>query len=105
MSRLKGFEIGFFKLKDGASEADMLEALKKMEDEFLSKEPDLIAHYTVKVSDALYADVAVAASKEKAVEICGKWESSPAACAFLELIEVKKQGSLDPLSFGDILKY
>jgi hypothetical protein len=101
---LKGFEIGFFSVKEGVTEETMLKAMHEMEINFLNKEKELLHHYIVKLSDNLYADIAIATSKNNAIEICNKWHKNSSAQKFLELIDLQKKGDLDNLSFGDILQ-
>jgi hypothetical protein len=83
----KGLEFGTFRLKAGASEADMLTAAKNMEDEFLNKEEGFLGHAILKGNDGTYVDMAFAISQAKAEEICGKWMQDPHALAFLEFID------------------
>lgn len=83
----KGIEFGTFRLKEGKSEAEMLAAAKKMEEEFLYKEEGFLGHAILKGNDGTYADLAFATSQAKAEEICGKWTQNPFALAFLEFID------------------
>jgi len=82
-----GMEFATFKLKDGTSEKEMLEAAKNMEQEFLSKEKGFLGHGVLKGKDGLYVDLAFATSKEKAEEICGKWMGNEFALKYLEFID------------------
>jgi hypothetical protein len=82
-----GIEFGTFRLKVGASESDMLAAAKRMENEFLSKEPGFLGHAILKGKDDTYVDLAFAVSQSKAEEICAKWLGNQYALAFLEFID------------------
>jgi hypothetical protein len=83
----RGLEFGTFRLKAGASEADMLAASKVMEREFLDKEDGFLGHAILKGNDGAYVDLAFATSQTKAEEICGKWLQNPYALAFLAFID------------------
>lgn len=99
----KGFEIGFFKRKNGVSEETLLLANKEMEKYFLQEEKNLINHHIVKISENLYADIAFAKTKEDAQKICSKWIENKHALSFLSLIDVVKFDGLEMLSFAEIL--
>lgn len=82
-----GMEFGIFKLKEGVSEAKMLEAAKKMEEEFLKNEEGFLGHGVLKGKGGRYVDLAFATSQEKAEEICGKWMGNQFALKYLEFID------------------
>ena len=99
----KGFEIGFFKLKDGVSDADVIKASRHMEDHLISRHQGFIDHKIIKISDTLYADIALAKSKMEAVEICNSWIGNPYSEPILELIEPVQFEGLEMLNFGDVI--
>jgi len=86
ISSFIGVELGIFKLKEGVSEAEMLEAAKNMEQEFLKKEEGFLGHGVLKGKDGKYVDLAFATSQEKAEEICSKWMGNKFALKYLEFI-------------------
>lgn len=87
-------------LKEGASEAKMLEAAKNMEQEFLSKEQGFLGHGVIKGKDGTYVDLAFATSQQKVEAICGKWMENEFALKYLEFIDSE---SVD-LSFWQRIK-
>ena len=89
-----------FMLKEGASEALMLEAEKNMEQEFLSKEQGFLGHGVLKGKDGTYVDLAFATSQQKAEAICAKWMKNEFVLKYLEFI---KSESVD-LSFWQRIK-
>ena len=95
-----GMEFCTFMLKEGASEAKMLEAAKNMELEFLSKEQGFLGHGVLKGKDGTYVDLAFATSQQKAEAICGKWMENEFALKYLEFIDSE---SVD-LSFWQRIK-
>jgi len=95
-----GMEFCTFRLKEGASEAKMLEAAKNMEQEFLSKEQGFLGHGVLKGKDRTYVDLAFATSQQKAEAICGKWMENEFALKYLEFIDSE---SVD-LSFWQRIK-
>lgn len=99
----QGVEIGFFKRKNGVSEEELLLVNKEMEDHFLRLERHFLRHYMIKISENLYADVTLAATKYDAKQICSKWLDNNFAQSFLNMIEVVKIDPLDNLTFADVL--
>jgi len=89
-----------FILKKKASEAEMLEAAKNMEQEFLSKEHGFLGHGVLKGKDGTYVDLTFASSQEKVEEICSKWMENEFALKYLEFID---SDSVD-LSFWERIK-
>lgn len=82
-----GMEFATFKLKDGVTEARLVELSNKVESEFLSQQEELVLHFLVRGADGVYADVAVASSQQKAEEYCQQWLSDSVALEYLDLIE------------------
>ena len=99
----QGFEIGFFKRKNGVTEEKMLLANRAMEELFLLKDEKILKHMTVKIGENLYADIAIAQSKLDAQLICSKWTTNQHALSFLDLIEVVKYEGLEMLTFAEII--
>lgn len=95
-----GIEFCTFKLKNGASEVEMLEAAKNMDKEFLSKEHGFLGHGVLKGKDETYVDLAFATSQEKAEAICAKWMENEFALKYLDFIDTE---SVD-LSFWERIK-
>ena len=82
-----GMEFATFKLKDGVTEATLVELSNQVEVEFLSQQEELVLHFLVRGTDGIYADVAIASSQEKAEEYCQQWLSNKVALEYLELID------------------
>lgn len=99
----QGFEIGFFRRKNGVTEEEMLQANRVMEEHFLLKEEKIIKHMTIKMGENLYADIAIAQTKLDTQEICSKWTDNRYSLSFLNLIEVVQFEGLEMLTFADII--
>ncbi|MCG2838377.1 hypothetical protein L6J37_16210 [Photobacterium sp. WH77] len=82
-----GMEFATFKLKEGVTEATLVELSKQVEIEFLSQQEELVLHFLVRGTDGIYADVAIASSQEKAEEYCQQWLNNKVALEYLELID------------------
>ncbi|WP_417553383.1 hypothetical protein [Marinomonas fungiae] len=82
-----GMEFATFKLKDGVTEAELIELSNQVEVEFLSQQKELVLHFLVRGTEGIYADVAMASSQEKAEEYCQQWLSNKVALEYLELID------------------
>jgi hypothetical protein len=100
---MTGYEIAFFKLKSGVSEEKLFNATNKMNNNFLLKEEGFLSHQIIKFTNELYADIATAGSKEQAMTLCSKWETSPDALEFLDLIEPIQFEGLEMLNFADVV--
>jgi len=100
ISSFIGMEFCTFKLKKDACEAEMLEAAKRMEQEFLSQEQGFLGHGVLKGNDGVYVDLAFATSKDKAELICQKWMDNEFALKYLDFIDSE---SVD-LSFWERIK-
>ena len=87
ISGFSGVEIGFFKLKPGITEKDMLLAAESADKNFLCKEPGFLGHSVLKGEDGLYVDLSFATSKEQAQEICGKWMDNEFTLKYIEHID------------------
>lgn len=103
LNSTQGFEIGFFRRKNGITEEEMLQANRVMEERFLLNEEKIINHMTIKIGENLYADIAIAQTKIDAQMICKKWTENPYALSFLNLIEVVQFEGLEMLTFADII--
>lgn len=82
-----GMEFATFKLKDGVTEATLVELSNQVEIGFLSQQEELVLHFLVRGKDGIYADVAIASSQQKAEEYCQQWLSNKVALQYLELID------------------
>lgn len=82
-----GMEFATFRLKEGVTEARLVELSSQVESEFLSQQKELILHFLVRGTGGIYADVAIASSQEKAEEYCQQWLSNAVALEYLELLE------------------
>lgn len=82
-----GLETGIFKLKAGASEAEMLQAAHTMDEAFLSEEDGYLGHCVLRGKDGLYLDIGFATTQEKAEQICAKWTQNEFALKYLEFID------------------
>ena len=84
-------------------DADIISACISMEKEFLSKEKGFVSHKIIKISDDIYADVALADTKQDAIRICNSWPGNSYAEAFLDLIEPVNFEGLEALNFGEVI--
>jgi len=100
ISGFSGMEFGVFKLKEGASEIEMLQAADAADENFLSKEGGFLGHAVLKGKDGLYVDLTFATTREKAEEICGKWMNNEFTLQYIEFIEPE---SVD-MSFWERIK-
>lgn len=82
-----GMEFATFRLKEGVTEAELVELSGKVESDFLVQQEELVLHFLVRGADGLYADVALASSQDKAEEYCQQWLRDPVALEYLELID------------------
>lgn len=87
IENIGGMEFATFKLKEGVTEAHLIELAQRVEEQFLSQQEELILHFLVRGSDGRYADVAIASSQEKAEEYCQQWLENDAALEYLELLD------------------
>jgi dihydrodipicolinate synthase/N-acetylneuraminate lyase len=87
IDRIGGMEFAIFKLKEGVTEAELIELSRRVEAEFLCHQDELVLHFLVRGADGIYADVAVASSQEKAEEYCQQWLDNKVALEYLALIE------------------
>ena len=85
-SSFKGIEFAVFKLKDGVTEEKLIQLSKKMDEDFLKNQNELLAHFLLKGTENRYADVAIATTQEKAEEYCSQWLENNIALQYLELI-------------------
>lgn len=82
-----GVEVGFFRLKEGVTEAQARAAHAKAVDGYLSTQPGWVAEYFVRFDDGLYLDLLLAESRERAEAICRLWHDHPDCLAFASLVE------------------
>lgn len=87
LDSIGGMEFATFKLKEGVTEAKLVELSTQVEAEFLSQQEELVLHFLVRGADGVYANVAIASSQEKAEEYCQQWLSNRVALEYLELLE------------------
>ncbi|PCF97367.1 hypothetical protein [Vreelandella nigrificans] len=87
LDSIGGMEFATFKLKEGVTEAKLVELSTQLEAEFLSQQEELALHFLVRGADGVYANVAIASSQEKAEEYCQQWLSNRVALEYLELLE------------------
>lgn len=92
-----GVEFGRFRLKPGATEAELIGLGKAMEERYLKNQPGFVAHFIVALDDGVYMDVVHAETRQDAERICASWMGQPDCEAFLSLIEA------DSISFGRVL--
>jgi len=81
-----GIEFGMFKLKNGASESEMLKAAEEADINFLSNEKGFLGHVVLKGENGLYVDLSFATTKKKAEEICGRWIDNEFTLKYVEFI-------------------
>ncbi len=87
ISSFTGLEFGLFKLKNGASEKEMLKAAEDADKYFMSNEEGFLGHAVLKGENGLYVDLSFSTTKEQAEEICGKWMSNEFALKYIEFID------------------
>lgn len=92
-----GFELGRFRLKTGVTEAELIAASERMEQEHLQLQQGFVSHHLVRMPNGLYLDIAVAETPSDAERICASWKGQPACGAFLALIEAES------IEFGTVL--
>lgn len=83
----EGVELGRFRLRDGASEADLRAAHARMVATHLSRQAGWRGQRLLRLEDGSFVDLAFAASAEAAKAICAAWEGNADCDAFLALIE------------------
>lgn len=87
IDNIGGMEFATFRLKEGVTEARLVELSHQVESEFLSQQEELVLHFLIRGKDGIYADVAIASSQEKAEEYCQQWLSNKVALEYLELLD------------------
>jgi len=87
MDATGGVEFATFRLKQGVSEARLIELSNRVEAEFLCQQQELVFHVLLRGHNGVYADVAIASSQQKAEEYCRQWLDNPVARQYLELLD------------------
>ncbi len=87
INEFTGLEFAVFKLKPGVQEADLIQLSKTIDSHFLAQKKDLLAHFLLRGTEGLYADVAIASTQEKAEEICLEWVTNEFTKPYLELLD------------------
>lgn len=82
-----GVEIGFFRLRDGVTEAEARAAHARAVNGFLSHQPGWIAERLVKFDGGLYVDLLFAVSEERARAICDLWHGHDDCRRFASMVE------------------
>lgn len=82
-----GMEFAIFKLKKGVSEEALIALSRKVENNFLIDQKELILHFLVRGLDGVYADIAMATTQQKAEEYCQQWLTDLNALEYLDLID------------------
>lgn len=86
-AEFSGFEMAQFRLREGVTEQQLLAVVKRVDDEFLSHQPDLYAHFLLRGKDGIYADVAIATTQQRAEQICQSWLTNDVALQYLQLLD------------------
>ena len=86
MGSFGGMEFATFRLREGVTEAKLVELSRKVESDFLAEQSELVFHCLLRGADGTYADLAMASSQEKAEAYCQQWLQNPVALEYLELI-------------------
>jgi len=76
------------KLAKGKSEADLIKASDKFENEFVSKQPGVIRRELIRTGDGEYLDIVQFRSKKDAEDIIKKEKESPACHAFFAVMDM-----------------
>ncbi|MCF6300328.1 MAG: hypothetical protein L3J52_04310 [Proteobacteria bacterium] len=76
------------KLAKGKSEADLIKASDKFENEFISKQPGVIRRELIRTGDGKYLYIVQFRSKEDAEDIIEKEKESPACHAFFAVMDM-----------------
>lgn len=87
ISGFSGMEFATFKLKQGVSEANMLEAAQLADLKFLSIQEGFLGHIILKSKDGIYADLTFAVTQKMAEDICAKWIDNIFTCKYIEFID------------------
>lgn len=83
------------KLAKGKSEADLIKASDKFQDEFVSKYSGVIRRELIRKNDGEYLDIVQFRSKEDAEEIIEKEKESPACHAFFSVMDMDGDSGID----------
>ncbi|WP_062270698.1 hypothetical protein [Endozoicomonas arenosclerae] len=86
-SAFAGMEFATFKLREGVTEEQLIAHSKAVDEQFLSSQTELLAHFLLKGKEGQYADVAIATTQEKAEEICQMWLQNEVTQKYLELLD------------------
>lgn len=92
-----GVEIGRFRLKPGATEADMRRTHATMIERHLATHPGWRRQHLIKLDDGIFLDLALADTRIRAETICTSWSGQADCDAFLALIEPES------MEFGTVL--
>lgn len=82
-----GLEFALFQLKEGVTEDQLIALSEQVDQQFLAKQPGLLAHFLLRGKDGTYADVALATTQETAEAICQRWLQNGVAQQYLDLLD------------------
>ncbi len=83
------------KLAKGKTEADLVAASNKFQNEFAGKQPGLIRRELIRKTNGEYLDIVQFRSKEDAEDIIKKEQTSPACHEFFSVIEMSVDADED----------
>lgn len=99
-------EMAEIKLAAGKTEADLLEASNRFQEEFLSVQPGFLGRELVRKEDGQYADIVRWASMEDAAAIMEKAATSPACGGYFSVMEFNPENPDAGVShFGVLSSY
>lgn len=87
MTQALGYEFGQFKLKDGISEAQLLQVSKDMDQHFYPTQQGFVSHQLIRLVDGEYMDLVIADTQVCAEKICANWQGNEYCEAFVALID------------------
>ncbi|MFB9886294.1 hypothetical protein [Balneatrix alpica] len=89
-----GMEFSRFRLRPGASEAQLRQAAATMVAGLYANEPGFLGHCLLRDQySGEYVDVVFADSAERAQALCSKWGNPPSAPACLDYLALIEPGS------------
>lgn len=99
-------EMAEIKLANGRTEADLLDASERFQDEFLSAQPGFIGRELVRKDDGTYADIVRWDNMETAAAVMEKAANSHACRGYFSVMEMNPEDPAEGVShFGVLATY
>ena len=83
----EGVEFGRFRKRDDVSEADLLRASERLNDEYMSRHDGILCRRLVALDNGWYMDLVLGRDQETVEKVCAGWLGSTVCEEFLALIE------------------